>query len=227
MEQKHTLHEVPLFEKLSPTELKLITNIARNKRYKRNQIIFLEGEPFSGFYVILGGTVKVYRLNGDGEEVVLNTLGSFRSFGESALFSGSHFHTSCALAVEDTSVLFVPSEDFTVLMGKNPALAIRISEAFAVRLMELNRRFDLLASTARGRVARYLLNEVQLNNSLKLPEPVFNLVLRKKDLAAHLGIANATLSRIFKNLKHEKTIREVSRKVFITNVKRLLELSKD
>ena len=80
------------------------------------------------------------------------------------------------------------------MLGKNPALAIRISEAFAVRLMELNQRFDLLADGAEGRIARYLLNEIQLNNSVKLPEPVFNLLIPKKDLAQHLGIAGETLS---------------------------------
>ncbi|MFZ1081109.1 MAG: Crp/Fnr family transcriptional regulator [Candidatus Kryptoniota bacterium] len=225
MEHKHTLHDVPIFEKLSPTELKLITDISRTKRYKKSQIIFLEGETFSGFYLILAGSVKLYKLNSHGDEVTQHQLDSFRSFAESALFSGSRFYSTCAQAIEDSTLLFFPSDEFASLLGNNPALAIRISEAFAVRLMELNKRFDILAADVEGRVARYLLNEIQLNNSVKLPEPHFNLMIRKKDLAEHLGIATETLSRMLRKFKESKIIREVSKKIFITDVKRLRELA--
>jgi CRP-like cAMP-binding protein len=227
MENKRTLHDVPIFEKLSPTELKLLTNISKIKRYKKKQIVFLEGEVFSGFYIVLSGSVKVYKLNRHGEEVVLNNLVPFRSFAESPLFSGSRFYSACAQAIDDSSLMFFPSKEFASLLGKNPALAIRISEAFAVRLMELNQRFDLLADGVEGRVARYLLNEIQLNDSVKFPEPVFNLLIPKKDLAEHLGIAGETLSRMFRRLKDEKVIREVSKRIFVTNLKKLRELAQE
>jgi len=223
MESKRTLHDVPIFEKLSPTELKLLTNISKTKRYKKNQIVFLEGEAFTGFYVVLSGSIKVYKLSRNGEEIMLNKLEPLRSFAESSLFSGSRFYSACAQAMEDSSLMFFPSKEFASLLGENPA--IRISEAFAVRLMELNQRFDLLADGVGGRVARYLLNEIQLNDSVKMPEPVFNLSIPKKDLAQHLGIAGETLSRMFRRLKDERVIREVSKKIFITNLKRLRELA--
>ncbi len=224
-EGKRTLYDVPILEKLSRTELKLMTGISKTKRYKKNQIVFLEGEAFSGFYVVLTGSIKVYKLNRDGEEIILNKLEPFRSFAESSLFSGSAFYSACAQAAEDSTLMFFPKKEFAAVLGKNPALAIRISEAFAVRLMELNQRFDLLAEGAEGRVARYLLNEIQLNNSVKLPEPVFNLFIPKKELARHLGIASETFSRMFRRFKDEKVIREVSKKIFITNLKRLRELA--
>ncbi len=225
MAEKHNLHEVPLFTKLSPTELKLITNVSRTKKYRKNQIIFLEGEPFSGFYVLLSGSVKTYKLKGNGDEIVLKTLEPYRSFAESYLFSGSHFYSSCAQAVEDSTALYVPSNEFAALLGRNPALAIRISEASAMKLMELDRRLDLLASSVDMRVARYLLNEIQLNNSIRMPEPYFNLLIHKKDLAAHLGIASETLSRTLKKLKLARIIRERPRKIFVTNVRKLKELA--
>ncbi len=225
MEQKRTLHEVPLFARLSPTELKLITGVSKVRRYKKDQIIYLEGEPFSGFYVLTAGSVKIYRLKGDGREVVLSNLDPYRSFAESYLFSGSRFYASCAQAVEDSSALFFQSAEFAALMGRNPALAIRISEASATTLMDIDRALDLLASGAEARVAKYLLNEIELNNSIRMPEPFFTLLVRKKDLASHLGIANETLSRMLRKLKDDKIIREVSRKVFVTDLKRLRELS--
>jgi CRP/FNR family transcriptional regulator len=227
LERKHTLHDVPIFEKLSSTELRLLTSISRVRRYRKNQIIFLEGEFFAGFYVVLTGSVKVYKLNRGGKEIVLNRLEPYRSFAESSLFSGSRLYSCCAQTIEDSNLMFFPSAAFAGVLGKNPALAIRISEAFAVRLMELNQRFDLLADDAEGRIARYLLNEIQLNNTIRSPEPVFSLSIRKKDLAEHLGIAGETLSRMFRRLKDDKVIREVSKKVFVTNLKKLRGLAQE
>lgn len=224
MEQKRTLHDVPLFTKLSPTEIKLITGISKTKKYRRNQIIFLEGEAFAGFYILISGGVKMYKLKGNGEEIVLKRLEPYRSFAESYLFSGSRFYTSCAQAVEDSTMMFIPSDEFAMLLARNPALAIRISEASAVKLMTLSRRLDLLASAVDVRVARYLLNEVQLNNSIRMPEPYFNLLIHKKDLAAHLGIASETLSRTLKKFKQDRIIREVSKRVFVTNLKKLRDI---
>ncbi len=221
MEQKRTLHDVPLFAKLSPTEMKLITGISKNKRFRKDQIVFLEGEPFKGFYVLLSGRVKMYRLKGNGEETVLGSFEPYRSFGESHLFTGSRFYSSCVQAVEESTVLFVPSEEFASLLTRNPALAVRIAEASALKLMELNRKLQLLDSGVDIRVAKYLLNEIQLNNSIRMPEPYFNLLIHKKDLAAHLGIASETLSRTLRKFKEERIIREVARKIFVTNVRKL------
>lgn len=225
MAQKHNLRDVLLFTKLSPTELKLITNVSKTRKYRKNQIIFLEGEAFSGFYVLLAGKVKTYKLKGDGEEIVLNRLEPYRSFAESYLFSGSRFYSSCAQATEDSTVLYVPGDEFEALLARNPALAIRISEASATRPIGLSRRMDLLASAAVVRVAKYLLNEIQLNNSIRMPEPYFNLLIHKKDLAAHLGIASETLSRTLGKFKQAKIIREKTKKIFVTNVKKLRELA--
>lgn len=225
MKQSHSLHDIPLFGNLSPTELKLITDLAKTRRFRKNQIIFLEGEAFSGFYVVLSGSVKVYKLRGDGKEILLHKLQPFRSFAESLLFSGSHFYTSCAQALEDSSALFVPIGEFTELMYHNPALAIRISESLSLRLAKLGQQNGMLASSVEERVARYLLNEVQLNNSVRLPEPFFSLAIQKKDLAAHLGIAKETLSRTLRRLKQDRVVREVSKKMFITNLKKLRKLA--
>ena len=227
MEQKNTLHDVPLFAKLSPMEMKLVTGISKNKRYKKGQIIFLEGEPFKGFYVLISGRVKMYRLKGNGEETLLSNFDPYRSFGESHLFTGSRFYSSCVQAVEESSVLFVPSEEFAALLARNPALAVRIAEASALKLMELNSKLQLLDSAAELRVAKYLLNEIQLNNSIRMPEPYFNLLIHKKDLAAHLGVASETLSRILRKFKEDRIIREVGKKIFVTNVRKLRGLASE
>lgn len=227
MDQRPALHDVPTFKSFSAVELKLVSDIARTKRYKKNQTIFLEGEPFSGFYVVLSGSVQLYKVARTGDEVLLKNVGANGIFAESAFLAGADFYLSCAKAVEDSTLLFIPITEFVSILRSNPAFAVRLSDGFSVKLMQLNLKFDLLASTVEGRVARYLLSEIQLNDSVRLLEPFFTLAFQKKDIAAHLGMATETLSRTLRKLKGEKIIRQVSKKIFVTDLKKLRELTQD
>ncbi len=227
MEQKQSIHDLPVFKNLSASELRLISEVARTKRYRKGQTIFLEGEPFAGLYAVLGGGVELYRVDKSGGEVLLQEVESGGVFAESSFKSGSDFYLSCAKAFYDSTLLFFPIDEFASLMRNNPALAIRLSEAFSVDLMQLNLKFDLLAATVDARVARYLLNEIQLNESVRLPEPHFNLTLRKKEIAVQLGMATESLSRALGKLKREKVIRQVAKKIFVTDLKRLRDLGQE
>ncbi|MGC8594313.1 MAG: Crp/Fnr family transcriptional regulator [Candidatus Kryptoniota bacterium] len=220
------LNNVPLFEKLNKNELKMVANISNMRRFRKGQIIFLEGETYGGLFILLKGTVKVYKLASDGSELTLHLLTPYRSFAEAPLFTGTKVYPACAQATEDSSLLYIPQRDFIAMMEKNPAVAVRISEGFAARLMELNQKLDTFGALSLTKLARYILNEITLNNTIKLPEPFFILRASKKDLASHIGIAGETLSRNLKILKEKKIIREKARTLFVTNLKLLSELAK-
>jgi len=219
------LKNVPLFEKLNNNELKLVANIANVRTYRKDQIIFLEGETYGGLYILLKGTVKVYKLSSDSSETIPHLLKPYRSFAEAPLFTGAHVYPVCAQATEDSSLLYIPQGDFIAMMEKNPAIAVRISEGFAARLIALNQRLESLGSPSLTKLARYILNEITLNSSIKLLEPFFILQANKKDLASHLGIASETLSRNLRKLKEKKIIREKARTIFVTDLKLLRKLA--
>lgn len=219
------LREIPIFAKLSKDELGMIKEIGAVRRFQKDRIIFLEGESFTGFFIILSGSVKVYKLSADGEETVLHILKSYRSFAEAPVFTGTGVYPACAQTIEDSSLFYIPAVEFRQLMTKSPSLAIKISEAFAVRLMELNERFAQLSVSADGRLARYIIAEISSNGSINRTEPFFVLPVSKKDLAAQLGIAVETLSRALRRLKDRRVIRECSKKIFVLSLRRLKEIS--
>lgn len=224
-ETTDSLHEVPLFQKLTASELRLVRGIAALKSYKKDQIVFLEGESFAGFYVVMSGSVKVYKLSSDGSETVLHILNPYKSFAETPVFTGSNIYPACAQAIEDSTLFHIPKLEFRNLMEKSPSLSIKISEAFAARLMELNKKFGQLSASVERRLARYMLSEIDQNGSIRKPEPFFVLGVSKKDLAAQLGMAVETFSRNLRKLKDEKIIRESFKKIFIIDLKRLRALS--
>lgn len=221
-----SLHLVPLFKKLTDDELNKIFEAGSTRNFSKNEMIFLEGEPFTGFYVVLQGTVKVYRLFSDGSEAVLHLLKPYKSFAETPLFTDTGVYPACAQATEDSILFCVPKAEFRRLMEGYPSLSMKISGALASRLMELNMKIGQLSVDAEARLARFMIGEITSNGSITKTEPVFTLTSSKKDLAAQLGIAVETLSRALRKLKDQKIIRESSKKIFVLDVKRLQEMSK-
>ena len=78
-------------------------DISRSERtsrahYEAGQIIFSQGELARSFYIILSGTVEVYREQDD-QEVPLATLGPGEYFGEMSLLQGVR-HTASARALD-------------------------------------------------------------------------------------------------------------------------------
>lgn len=204
----------------------MIFEAGSTRNVSKNEMIFLEGEPFTGFYVVLQGTVKVYRLFADGSEAVLHMLKPYKSFAETPIFTDTGVYPACAQATEDSILFCIPKPEFRRLMEEYPSLSMKISEALASRLMELNVKIGQLSVDVEARLARFILGEITSNGSIGKTEPVFTLTSSKKDLAAQLGIAVETLSRALRKLKDQKVIRESSKKIFVLDVKRLRELSR-
>ena len=93
-------------------------DISRSERtsrahYEAGQIIFSQGELARSFYIILSGTVEVYREQDD-QEVPLATLGPGEYFGEMSLLQGVR-HTASARALDPVDLLIMSGADFTAL----------------------------------------------------------------------------------------------------------------
>ena len=219
------IKNAPLFERLTADELSLVSGIGRSKSYGREQVIFLEGQPFAGFFIVLSGEVKVYKLASDGNETLLHLLRPYKSFAETPLFTGPDVYPACAETTEESILYYIPKLEFKRLMEESPSLTVKITEAFASRLMELNRKFGQLSFNVEKRLARYILNEVDLNGTLKSKRPAFILSMAKKELAGQLGIAVETLSRNLRKFKDSNIVHEDGEEIIVIDPIQLRKLS--
>ena len=219
------IKNAPLFEKLTKEELSLVAGIGHSKTYVKEEVIFLEGEAFAVFSIVLEGEVKVYKLGADGNETLLHLLRPYKSFAETPLFTSSDVYPACAETTVDSILYYVPKVEFKRVMEESSSLTLKITEAFASRLMELNRKFGQFSVNVEKRLARYIMNEVDLNGSLKSRRPAFVLSMAKKELAGQLGIAVETLSRNLRKLKDNKIVREEGDQIIVIDPVQLRKLS--
>ncbi len=212
---------IPLFQGLPQKELEELSMIIVDQVFKRSQTIFSEGDEGNGFYVLLSGRVKIYKLSLEGKEQILHILGPGEPFGEVPVFAGARFPAN-AETLAESRVFFFPRPAFIELIGKNPTLALNMMAILSGRLRRLTNLVENLSlKEVPGRLAAYLLflGEKKKGNNL------VELDVSKNQLASVLGTIPETLSRILARMDREKLIKASGKSIEILDRKKLEELA--
>lgn len=201
MKVLEALATVPLFQGMDNCQLQKLAMIVGDQHYSRGQTIFAEGDEGIGFYVVISGRVKIFKLSAEGKEQILHVFGSGEPFAEAAVFVGARFPAH-ALALEPSRVFFFPRQAFTALIQENPALAMNMMAALSVRLKKFAHLIESLSlKEVPGRLAVHLLllSEEQEQDQVRLD-------LTKTHLASLLGTIPETLSRILTKMTKQGLI---------------------
>ncbi len=220
MKAVEQIAKIPLFEGLPGEQLRDLAAIALDQRFERGRIIFSEGDEGNGFYVVVAGRVKIFKLSPEGKEQILHIFGPGEPFGEVAVFAGQHFPAN-AEAIEKSRVFFFERDALLRLIKANPSLALNILAILSMRL----RRFaslieDLSLKEVPGRLAAYLLYLSEKEGSRNL-----ELSIKKSQLASLLGTIPETLSRILGKMAGQGLIESDGPRIRIVDRERLDELA--
>jgi CRP/FNR family transcriptional regulator, cyclic AMP receptor protein len=112
---------MPLFRDLAREDLAALAATVRTQRYRRGDLIFRQGDPGDGLYVVLSGRVRIWTTGNGGGEAILATLRPNEFFGALALLDGAP-RSASATAVAATQTLTVPRERFRQLIDVDPAI---------------------------------------------------------------------------------------------------------
>lgn len=186
------LASIPLFKGLEQSQYDQLAMIATDQEYQRGQTIFAEGDPGEGFFLVMGGLVKIFKLSPEGKEQILHIFGPGEPFAEAAVFIGSPYPAH-AQALEKSRVIFLPRRAFVQLIHRHPELALNMLAALSLRLKKFAQLIEELSlKEVPGRLAAHLLYlSEQQQNARQVLLPV-----SKTQLAALLGTIPETLSRI-------------------------------
>jgi CRP/FNR family transcriptional regulator len=190
------LAEAPIFNGLGGAELDQIRAIAVDRYYDRGRAVFFEGDPGDGFYAVVEGKVKIYKLSPEGKEKILHIYGPGQPFGEVPVFAGKRFPAN-AQTLAKSHLLFFPRAGFIRLITENPSLALNMLAVLSGRLRQFTLQIESLAlKEVPARLASYL---VYLAKEQGASEAV-TLDISKGQLASLLGTIPETLSRIFSRM---------------------------
>ena len=196
------ISEVLLFQGLPKDQLQELAEIVVDQTFKRGETLFLEGSRAKGFYAIVEGKVKIYKLSIDGKEQILHIFGPGELFGEVPVFAGGNYPAH-AETLDRTRVLFFPRDAFTELIKGEPSLAMNMLAILSMRLRQFTHLIeDLSLKEVPGRLAAYLL----YLSSHRGKSDSFSLDITKGQLASLLGTIPETLSRILGKMSQQGLI---------------------
>jgi CRP-like cAMP-binding protein len=142
------LKKIPVFEDLTKRELGLIERILHRREYRKDEMIFREGEPGVGMYIIETGRVQIIQESG---KRILAELTNGEFFGELALLDESP-RSATANATEPCNILGFFQPDLFGLIERNPQLGvkivIRLARSIGERLRRANEQLQKYESTS-------------------------------------------------------------------------------
>lgn len=120
------IQQVPLFSELRTGELREFLRISHIRNYNPGEVIFFEGEPGVGMYIIQHGKVQIRKAGAkEGEELLLAELTDGDFFGELALLDDSP-RSASAVAVAPTELIGIFRPDLLGLFERKPRLGIKV-----------------------------------------------------------------------------------------------------
>ena len=215
------ISETPLFRGLPENQLKEIELITVLKHFNKGETIFIEGEEGIGFFIVVDGRVKVYKVSSEGKEHILHIFGPSEPFGEVPVFTGQPFPAN-AEAITESHVLFFSRTDFVALISRNPSLSLNMLAVLSKRLRHFTIQIENLSlKEVPARLASYLLYTTAEQGK----GDVVILAISKGQLASLLGTIPETLSRIFGKMANQNLIRVDGRNIHLVDLAGLKELA--
>lgn len=206
-----------LFEGVSLSQLVELAEISVRKKIRRGETIFFEGDDAIGFYMVIEGKVKIFKISLEGREQILHFFGPGEPFGEVPVFHGRPFPAN-AVALSKGELLFFPRTEFIGLVHANPPIALNMLAMLSLRLRRFTTQIEHLSlKEVPGRLASHLLylsEEQQKTGQVTLDIP-------KGQLASLLGTSPETLSRIFAKMSEEEIIQVQGKVITLLDRERL------
>ena len=212
------LTNVPIFAKLDPAQLAFVTQRLVVKHYAPGELIFAEGDPCAGLYIVESGNIRIFKSSSDGREQVLSIDGAGSSVAELPVFDGGPYPASGS-AVGDATLLLLRKQDFQALCLAHPEVALKVLKVVGARLRRLVGIIEELSfTTVRRRLASYLFRLAQQEGKRTADGIEITLPANNQELAAQIGTVRELVSRNLSRLQHEGILTVDARSVVVRNL---------
>lgn len=219
---KAFLQEKTIFQGLNEDELNRVVGIMGIREFKRNEVIFLEGDPGDCFFLVLAGEVRIFKVSSDGREKTLALIGTGDFFGEMALIE-EKARSAGAGAVMKSRLGILHRDHFQQLIYQHPEIALKIIVQLAERLRRANQQIEGLAfKDVRERLVQFLLQ------SLSQAEDETGMTVPKvthQEIANLIGSSRETVTRMLGQLQDEGLILLDGRHIIIKKRDELEDLT--
>jgi CRP-like cAMP-binding protein/CheY-like chemotaxis protein len=185
--------------------------------FKKNQVIYYEGDKGSGLYVLLSGKVKTIKLAEDGRELMTGIYAADDYLGINAMLANEEYGDT-ATALEDSLLCLIPKEQLEQLLNLYPEVAREFIKLLANDIREKEEQLLQMAyHSVRKKMAEALLR-------MQRQSGTDSFKIAREDLAAMAAMATETVSRTLSDFKDERLIEKTGSTITILDITRLTKM---
>lgn len=207
-ERIKTLRGNQYFDELPDNLLKEISEHMNLREYPRGDVLFWEGDPANGMYIMEHGSAKIFRTSPQGRQYIVRILQEHDTFAEVPAFDGG-MHPVNVEALETCRVWEIDGEMLRELVNLHPAFAQKIIRNYSQMLRGMVRMVSEMAFyQVTHRLARLIEN---------MPQDKSAPHWTQEQLAAQLGTVREVVARSLKELERSGAITIEDRRILIAD----------
>jgi len=217
------LRSHPLFSELNGKDLQHLIQQSRRIRLGHHQLLYRQDMPAHHFFFVISGRLRLYRLDSSGIDRTLDSIAPGDCFAEVMIYADPPRYACYAEALKSSEVLMIPVKAYQEMLESNPGYAQAALRHYAKRAVSRFHDLEIMTvQNARDRLIRYLIdllpNGADEGGEVELPLP-------KCLVASRLAMQPETFSRILADLKANGLVRVNRSRLFISDPRRLIEIS--
>lgn len=217
-EKLAALSRNPYFAGCRPEALNSLAEATSLRRYRRGEILFLEGEPCLGLYIIQRGSAKLFKLSPGGRELIMRVLEEGATFAEVPAFDHGPNPVNAA-ALEEADVWVVDAGLLRSTVAQYPEMSQAVIQNLTQNLRMLVKKVEELSFfQVTHRLARLL----QQLPPEQLSGPAAQRITQDQ-LAARLGTVREVVARSLRELERSGAILLKNRQITILDLEILLD----
>jgi CRP-like cAMP-binding protein len=195
------------------------------QRYNKGEVIFREGAAASGIFFIKKGKVKKYQVDQAGREQIIYVANSGELIGYHAILAEERYPDSAA-TLEECVIAFIPKEDFLSTLERSAVLSRRLLKTLSHEFAVLINGISVVAQRSvkeRLAVTLIILREKFKETTVAGEKIMINV--SRNDLANMVGTGKENIVRFLTEFKLSGIIITQGRKICVTDIKKLIEIS--
>ncbi|MCL2762186.1 MAG: cyclic nucleotide-binding domain-containing protein [Treponema sp.] len=192
-----------------------------NRTYKKDTMLFSEGEPGDELFIIQKGSVKITKIVSD-NEVLLAVLKAGDIFGEMALLEGKP-RAATAVAYDECEVMVVNRANFEQMIKTQPQLIAKVTTLLADRIWLIYKQLqNTLINNPLGRMYDALHIQLEKNRVHLDSQSAYTFSFGQKELIHMVGLPEKDANQLLRKMLENKKIQIINEKLHTVSVEEVV-----